>query len=99
MKTFLKINDKQSVKLKSDTIKFKNHFKQLAVPFKTYVDFESILKWIKRNNRKIIFFAVLVTKLYVLITDLTSQLFFAEEKVQSINSLKQFLRSIVIANK
>ena len=52
MKTFLKINGKQSVKLRSDTIKFKNHFKQLAVPFKTYVDFESILKWIKRNNRK-----------------------------------------------
>ena len=44
MKTFLKINGKQSVKLRSDTIKFKNHFKQLAVPFKTYVDFESILK-------------------------------------------------------
>ena len=44
MKTFLKINDKQSVKLKSDAIKFKNHFKQLAAPFKTYVHFESILK-------------------------------------------------------
>ena len=48
---------------------------------------------------KIIFLAVLVTKLYVLIIVLTSQLFFAEEKMQSINLLKQFLRSIVIADK
>ena len=43
---------KKSLKLKSGSIKFKNYFKQLAVPFKIYVDFESILKWIKRNNRK-----------------------------------------------
>ena len=35
------INDKQSVKLKSDSIKFKSNFKQLAAPFKIYVDFES----------------------------------------------------------
>ena len=33
-------------------IKFTNHFKQLAVPFKIIDDLESILKWIKRNNRK-----------------------------------------------
>ena len=29
-----KINGKQSVKLRSGSIKFKNYFKQLAVPFK-----------------------------------------------------------------
>ena len=40
--THLKINGKQSVKLRSGSIKFKNHFKQLAVPFKISVDFESI---------------------------------------------------------
>ena len=38
------INGKQTVKLKSGSIKFKNHFKQLAVPFKIYADFKSLLK-------------------------------------------------------
>ena len=32
--------------------KFKNHFKQLAVPFKIYSDFESFLKWVKSNDKK-----------------------------------------------
>ena len=50
--TCLKMNSKQSVKLESGLIKFKNYVKQLDVPFKVYVDFESILKWIKQNNRK-----------------------------------------------
>ena len=47
----LKINGKQSVKLKGRLIEFKNHFKQLAVPFKIYGDFESLLKEVKSNNR------------------------------------------------
>ena len=34
--TCLKINGKQTVKLKSGSIKSKNHLKQLAVPFKIY---------------------------------------------------------------
>ena len=51
-KVCLKINDKHIVKLKSVSIKSKNHLKQLAVPFKIYVDLELILKWIKRNNKK-----------------------------------------------
>ena len=38
--TCLKINGQQTVKLRSDSIKFKIHFKQLSVPFKIYVDFE-----------------------------------------------------------
>ena len=38
------INGKQSKKLKSDSIRFKNHFKQLAVSFKIYADFECFLK-------------------------------------------------------
>ena len=33
-------------------MKFKTHFKELFVPFKIDFDFESILKWIKRNNNK-----------------------------------------------
>ena len=44
------INGKQSVKLKSDSINFKNYFKQLPVPFKIYADFECILKGVKSNK-------------------------------------------------
>ena len=40
----LVINGKQSVKLKSSSIRFKNHSKQIPVPFKIYADFECILK-------------------------------------------------------
>ena len=46
-------NGKQSVKLKIGSVKLKKHFKHLAVPFKTYAGFESILKKIhsdKQNN-------------------------------------------------
>ena len=42
-KTCLEINGKQTIKLRSGSIGFKNHFKQLAVPFKIYADFESLL--------------------------------------------------------
>ena len=47
----LKINGKQSVKLRSDSVKFKNHFKQLVAPFKIYADFKSALKGVSSNNR------------------------------------------------
>ena len=43
------INGKQSVKLKSGTINFKNYFKQLSVPFKIYADFECIFKKVKSD--------------------------------------------------
>ena len=41
--TCLKTNGKQSVKLRSGSIIFKNHFEQQAVPFKIFADFELIL--------------------------------------------------------
>ena len=47
----LKINGKERVKLKIDSIKFKNYFKQLATPFKIYADFQSILKGVKNNDK------------------------------------------------
>ena len=47
----LKINGKHTVKLRSDSIKFKNDFKQLAVPFKVYADFEYKLKGVQGNDR------------------------------------------------
>ena len=40
----LSINGKQSVKLGKGSIEFKNHFKQIPVPFKIYADFESNLR-------------------------------------------------------
>ena len=48
---YLEINGKQSVKLKSGTMKFKNYFKQITVPFKIYADFESLLKGLQINDR------------------------------------------------
>ena len=49
----LVINGKQSVKLKSDSISFKNYFKQLPVPFKIYADFECVLKEVKSSDKNI----------------------------------------------
>ena len=45
------INGKQSAKLKSGSISFKNYFKQLPVPFKIYADFESLLKGVKSSDK------------------------------------------------
>ena len=39
----MKINGVQSVRLEIGTIEFKNLFKQILVPLKTYSDFECIL--------------------------------------------------------
>ena len=40
----LSINGQQSINLEKGTIEFKNHFKQLRVPFKIYAYFECNLK-------------------------------------------------------
>ena len=45
------ISGKQSVKLKSVSISFKNYFKQLPAPFKIYADFEWILKGVKGSDK------------------------------------------------
>ena len=104
----MKINGKQSVKLKSGSIEFKNHFKQLAVPFRIYAYFEVVLKGVQSSdqnkvhtmkNIKIKFFVVFLTKLFVLIINLAKKLFFTEKKMQFIDSLKQFLKSIIIVKK
>ena len=44
------INGKQSVKIKSGSISFKNYLKQLPV-FKIYADFECILKGVESSNK------------------------------------------------
>ena len=44
-------NGKLTVKLKSGSIEFKNHFKQLAVSLKIYADFESLLKGVQSSDK------------------------------------------------
>ena len=44
----LSINGAQSVRFEKGTTKFKNHFKQIPVPFKIYFDFECNLKNVER---------------------------------------------------
>ena len=50
-KNYLIINGKQSVKLKGDSVSFKNYFKQPPVPFKIYADFECLLKRFKSSDK------------------------------------------------
>ena len=47
----LEINSKRSVKLEKGTIKFRNYLKKIAVPFKIYADFKSVLKKLQINDR------------------------------------------------
>ena len=75
----LSINGVQSVRLEEGTVKFKNCFKQILVPFKTYADFESNLKSVESNegstqkNIKLTLLIVLLTKFFVLMISLPSQ--------------------------
>ena len=74
-----------------------------------YADFESVLKGVQSNDNnnnssytkkyKKTLFAVLLTKLLVLMVDLASHLLFTEEKMQSIYLLKQFLKKMNIAKR
>ena len=98
------INGKQSVKLKSGSI----YFKQLPALFKIYADFECILKGVKSNDKnngsytkniRITFLAVLLIKLFVLIRNLARDLFFTEEKMLLTNLLIKFLKSMIIVIK
>ena len=101
----LSINGKQSVKLEEGIIEFKNYSKQIPVLFKNYADFECNLRGVESyegcytKNIKIMFLVVLLTKLFMLMIGLLSQLLFIEVKMLLMNLLKQFLRSINIAKK
>ena len=59
---------------------------------------EVIILYILRNIKNT-FLAVSLTKLYVSMIDLVNQWFFREEKMQSINLLKQFLKKMNITKK
>ena len=101
----LSINGVQSVGVEKETIEVQNYFKQIPVPFKIYVDFESNLEstevyegsYTKKYDYP--FLVVLLTKLLVLMINLVSQLLFIEVKMQLMNLFKQFLKSISTAKK
>ena len=95
----LNINSKQSVKLEEGIIEFENYSKQIPVPFKIYADFECNLRSVESYEGSFTFLVVLLKKLFVLMIGLLSQLLFIEAKMQLMNLLKQFLRSINIAEK
>ena len=66
---FLKVNGKgkQNIKLKDESIKFNSYFRQLAVPFKIYAEFESVLKGVQSNYRTIIAsYATIISSTYFL---------------------------------
>ena len=99
----LSINGKQSVKLEKRIIEFENYSKHIPVPFKIYANFECNLRGAKSykgsytKNIKITFLVVSFTKLLALIIGLLNQLLLLEVKMQLMNLLKQFLRSISTA--
>ena len=84
----------QFVKVEEGIIKFENYFKQLPVPFKIYANFECNLRNVEtqkvhtQKNILITFLVALLTKLFVLIIDLVSQLSFIEVKMLLMNLLK-----------
>ena len=59
--------------------------------------FQKNIKTLK--NIKNTFLAVLLINLFVLMINLVNQFFFTEEKMQSIDLLKQLLKSTLIAKK
>ena len=93
------VNGKQSVKLKSGTIKFKDYFKQLPVPFKIYVDFECILKKVECDITKCDSNSSYTRKyqLFVLTINLVRKLFCTEERMLFTNLINQFLVNTIIA--
>ena len=79
------------------------------MPFTIYADFESLLKGVRGNDKKIklhtlknvkhTLLAVLPTNSFALMMNLVNQLFFKGENTQSIDLLKHFLKNMIIAKK
>ena len=97
----MSINSKLSVKLEEGTIEFENYSKQIPVPFKVYANFECNLRGVESyegsytKNIMITFFVALLTKLFVLMIGLLSQLLFIKVKMLLMNLLKQFLTKVM----
>ena len=99
------VNCKQSVKLEEEIIEFENYYTQIPIPLKIYADFECNLRGVesyegpytKKYQYHVLF--ILLTKLFVLVIRLLSQLLFLEVKMLLMNLSKQFLRSVTTAKK
>ena len=95
------INGKQSVKLESGFISFKNYSKQIPVPFKIYADVQCILKNVDssinnndisyKKNITIMFLVVLLIKLCVLIIYIAKRLLLYRGR----NTVNKFIRLIL----
>ena len=88
----LTINSKPSIKLRNESFRFNYHPKQLAVSFKIYADFESVLKGVQRDNEntKNVCLELILINFHVLMIDSANRLFFTEQKIQSIASWQRF---------
>ena len=96
---FKKIGE-QAIKLDGGFVEFKNYSKQIAVPLKTYADFQCILKSVKsdegfytgkyQDHIPYNFF----TSLFVLMINLVNQFFFIEVEMLLISFLKEFFKSM-----
>ena len=93
--TCLKINGKQTVKLRRGLIKFKNLFKQLG---ELGLVIGMIILYTLKNIKHI-FLAVSLINLFVLMINLVFQLFFTAEKMGFVDSMKHFWKSMIIAKK
>ena len=102
------INGKQSAKLKSGSISFKNYFKQLHVPLKIYADFECIFKRVESSHKNNGSYtekyqdqipSSFAYKVVCVDNKFSKKMFFTEEKILFINLLKQFLKSMIIVKK
>ena len=105
----LVINSKQNVELRKGSISFKNYSKQLPAPFKTYADFECILrptlsKEVKSSDKNGSYTekyqdhipCSFAYKVVCVDNNLVKMLLSTEEKMLLTNLLKQFLGSMII---
>ena len=85
----LSINGKESVNLEKGIIEFESYLKQLSVPFKIYADFECDLRdveifegfYTKKYHEHVPCIYAMLSKLFLLMIDLVSQLLFIEVKI------------------
>ena len=103
-----KVNGKQSIKLKGGSIESKNRFKQLAVPFKIYADFKSLLKGVQTSDKNNTSYTEkyqdhipwsFAYKVVCIYNKYSKKVVLYRKKMHFINSLKQFLKSMVIVKK
>ena len=78
--------------------KYQFHLKLMLI-LSVILEVLKVMKVLTQKNIKITFLVVLLIKLFALMIDLLCQLLFTEVKMQLMNLLNQFLKSINIAKK